>query len=62
LQPSSDRLHQPSEFVANPQLASNAKAPPLLYNPEFTTWNQQDVVGYHVDIYRGDSRDDPFCQ
>jgi hypothetical protein len=34
----------PSESISNPQLAQDAKAPPLISNPEFTAWHQQDVA------------------
>ncbi|KAK1627753.1 hypothetical protein QYE76_002068 [Lolium multiflorum] len=34
----------PAESIANPALATDDKAPPLMYNPAFTAWHQQDAA------------------
>ncbi|KAK1652972.1 hypothetical protein QYE76_070777 [Lolium multiflorum] len=34
----------PSEMVSNPAVSTDAKAPPMMYNPEFTAWHQQDAA------------------
>jgi hypothetical protein len=31
-------------MVSNPAVATDAKAPPMMYNLEFTVWHQQDVA------------------
>ncbi|KAK1696905.1 hypothetical protein QYE76_013602 [Lolium multiflorum] len=34
----------PSEMISNPQHKTDATAPPLLNNPEFSAWSQQDAA------------------
>ncbi|KAK1644328.1 hypothetical protein QYE76_062133 [Lolium multiflorum] len=34
----------PSEMVSNPAVSTDVKAPPMMYNPEFTAWHQQDAA------------------
>ncbi|XP_071677230.1 uncharacterized protein [Lolium perenne] len=34
----------PPESVENPALATDAKAPPVIHNPAFTAWHQQDAA------------------
>ena len=34
----------PSESIPNPELATDAKAPPVVQNPAFTAWHQQDAA------------------
>ncbi|KAK1694850.1 hypothetical protein QYE76_011547 [Lolium multiflorum] len=34
----------PSEMVSNPAVSTDDKAPPMMYNPEFTAWHQQDAA------------------
>ncbi|KAF5459493.1 hypothetical protein F2P56_023434, partial [Juglans regia] len=36
--------HQPTQYISNPAAATSTTAPPLLLNPEFTNWFDQDQI------------------